>query len=501
MPDLRASFYRELAARVTGLNEYLPQWEFTPVQQTLRESLADEALFGGAAGGGKSAGLLTIGRLDHKRVLAVRVQLTDVKKTLVEKAIEIFGHANRYYNRSDFVWRWPDGHVFQFGHVKSSRSDKSGNLSTDYDAVVADELTEMTLHEYLNLRRSLRTGRTGQRTRSMAATNPGGLGNDWVMERWAAWIDDAHPKPAKPGELRWYARLGDKDTEVHGPHPIMYRGERILPLSRTFIPARVRDNPHIDPQYIANLQALPEPFRSQQLYGDWKIGLIEDANQVIPRKWLRAAMNRWKPREGRLGPAEIGLDVAAGGSAQTVAARRYFNWWAELQKVPGALTPLGSDVLMLVLQDLLAGGTANVDAIGVGLATIQAARDAGLEPRMRPIKFGDGSPDLDRSRTMGFANVRASGFWQLRELLDPDRELEPGEELPEIPPDPELFTDLTAPKFKLQGGRILIEKKDDVAKRIGRSPDCGDAVVLSCSAPRGFDMERYSRTLLAGDQG
>ena len=42
----------------------------------------------------------------------------------------------------------------------------------------------------------------------------------WVKKRWAAWVDDKHPNPAKPGELRWYVNLNDEDTEVAGEHDI-----------------------------------------------------------------------------------------------------------------------------------------------------------------------------------------------------------------------------------------------------------------------------------------
>jgi len=49
----------------------------------------------------------------------------------------------------------------------------------------------------------------------------------------------------------------------------------------------------------------------------------------------------------------------------------------------------------------------------------------------------------------------------------------------ELPPDRELLADLTAPRWSVQGGRIKIESKDEIIKRIGRSPDCADAVVLA----------------------
>src|SRR5262249_9345414 len=51
------------------------------------------------------------------------------------------------------------------------------------------------------------------------------------------------PHPAQPGELRWYARIDDKEIEVADRSPLLHEGEVILPASRTFISARLADNP------------------------------------------------------------------------------------------------------------------------------------------------------------------------------------------------------------------------------------------------------------------
>jgi hypothetical protein len=492
--DLRVTFFKDIGQIVTGKSAALPDWEPTPRQRQAMESEADELLYGGAAGGGKSELLLAMGRRKHRRTLAVRRTYAMLKTTLIERSIERFGQAHKYFNRSDHAWRWPDGQVFQFGHVQ--HEDSIGiYLSTEYDLIGFDEVTQFTLGQYLGLRRSLRSG-NNQRCRSVACTNPGGLGNDWVMERWGAWLNESHPNPAKPGELRWYVRINDKDTEVPGPEPVDHDGEVLLPLSRTYIPAQVSDNPHVSKLYRAQLQALSEPFRSQQLHGDWKVGLIEDAYQVIPRRWLRAAMDRWKPRTGDLGAGQLGVDVAAGGRDQTVVARRHGNWFDELDKTPGAQTPTGKDCLKQFLPWLAKGFNANVDAIGVGLATLEAADAAGVRSLVHGITFSEGTDETDMSGSMGFGNIRALAYWRFRELLDPDRELADGEEPPEIPPDPELFTDLTSPKFEARGGRIFIESKADIHKRIGRSPDSGDAVVLTCvPALNDFDPALYAKIL------
>ncbi|MGW2770041.1 hypothetical protein [Streptomyces sp. NPDC001275] len=80
----------------------------------------------------------------------------------------------------------------------------------------------------------------------------------------------------------------------------------------------------------------------------------------------------------------------------------------------------------------------------------------------------------------GFVNARSAADWRMRELLDPAYE-------PEImlPPDDELLADLTAPMWDTTTGvppRIRMEPKEDLLKRMGRSPDRGDAVVMAFSA-------------------
>jgi hypothetical protein len=79
-----------------------------------------------------------------------------------------------------------------------------------------------------------------------------------------------------------------------------------------------------------------------------------------------------------------------------------------------------------------------------------------------------------RSGTLEFANVRALAWWLMREALDPAS----GRDVA-LPPDPELLADLTAPRWAYGLNGIRVESKEDVVARLGRSPDCGDAVVLS----------------------
>src|SRR5262249_58022080 len=94
----------------------------------------------------------------------------------------------------------------------------------------------------------------------------------------ASGVADTHPRPAKPGEIRWYAMVDGREVEREDGQEFIHKGETIRPKSRTFIPARLLDNPYLMATgYGATLQALPEPLRSQLLYGDFSIGRPDDA--------------------------------------------------------------------------------------------------------------------------------------------------------------------------------------------------------------------------------
>ena len=85
-----------------------------------------------------------------------------------------------------------------------------------------------------------------------------------------------------------------------------------------------------------------------------------------------------------------------------------------------------------------------------------------------------GSDARDKSEQLGFINLRAEWWWKLREALDPAS----GQDLA-IPDDRELMVDLCTPRWKPSARGIQIESKDEIKKRIGRSPDKGDSLVYA----------------------
>ena len=227
---------------------------------------------------------------------------------------------------------------------------------------------------------------------------------------------------------------------------------------------------------------MPEPLRSILLYGDFRAVMEDDPWQVIPTTWIEAAQARWKP-----GPEPgahldaIGVDVARGGPAQTVIAKRYGSWFAPLIKIAGRQTIDGPSVAALIYQEYVPGCAINVDigatAGGGAYESLRCYRDI-IDP-INPINNAQSVDMRDRSGKYRLINVRAAAYWKLRECLDPVH----GENLA-LPPDSELLADLCAPRYKLTASGIQLEAKEDIVKRLGRSPDAADAVVL-CNWWRG----------------
>ena len=459
-------------------------------QELALKSEADELYFGGIAGCGKTFLLLMCGATEHQSTIIFRREYTQLDD-LIEKSRELLGQTAASFNGIKNVWRdVPGGRRIKFGACARD-ADLDKYQGREYDLVAFDEIATFTEHQYLFLSSWNRTIKKGQRVRIIGAGNPP-LRSEffWVKRRWGPWLEENHPNPAEPGELRWFARIDDKDVEVDGPDEIEHEGETIKPMSRTFIPGVMLDE--LREEYTAKLQRLKEPMRSQLLYGDFSIAEDDQALQVIPTSWVRLAMERWenmeKPEDALL--TTMGVDVARGGDDQTIISKLYGNnYFGELQKFSGKQTKTGGEVAALVLdnirKDEYTMKTENgreiekkpmivLDLSGIGASPYDIIVEGGFE--VDGFKGGEASIYTDISGELGFFNRRAEAYWNFMEALDP----ESGKDIA-LPRDDELMADLTAPTWKTatNGKDIVIEKKEDIKKRIGRSTDCGDAVVMA----------------------
>lgn len=443
---------------------------------------ANTVLYGGSGGGGKSALIAGKALYQHRRSLIVRKHYADLEKGggLIDEVLKFHGSRDGFSGGGSARLRFGDDKVVTFAGV-ANPGDEFKFQGQPRDLLAVDEATQISEHVVRFLMGWVRSEVPGQRTQTLLATNPP-LDNtgDWVIGMFRPWLDLTHPKPAAPGELRWFVVDPDgRDFEVSGPEPHHFPGHArpVLPQSRTFIPAKLDDNPFLlhDSGYRATQDSLPEPLRSAIRDGNFMLARQDDEYQVIPTDWIRQAQARWTPDPPSHAPmSAIAVDPAQGGADHTVISSRYDGWFAPLIAVPGVETPTGNEVAGLIVAHRRNAATVIVDmGGGYGGATALRLKDSGID--VMPYKGASAISVRTNDQAYGFHNTRAAAYWRFREALDPSQD---GGSPVALPDDPELVSDLTALRFEIGPRGIKITPKDKIVEKLGRSPDRGDAVVM-----------------------
>jgi hypothetical protein len=204
-----------------------------------------------------------------------------------------------------------------------------------------------------------------------------------------------------------------------------------------------------------------------------------DEDGVIPLSWVELANERWRAWDeaGRLipdGRRTCGVDVARSGSDKTVISIRLGDVVSDLRHTSkeDTMQTTGRVKGALANPDH-AGMLPVVDVIGIGAGVVDRLREMGVT--VEAFNASERTKRRDVTREMGFTNCRSASWWNMREMLDPSRGFEVA-----LPPDDKLTGDLTAPHWRVvSGGNIQVESKEDIKKRLGRSPDDGDSVVMA----------------------
>lgn len=472
-------------------------------------SEADELLYGGAAGGGKTDLITGLAALAHTKSIIFRREFTQFAE-IRDRMDELYGPVGSY-NSNDKKWKLRDGSMVELGYVQHA-SDWKKYKGRPHDFVAFDELTEWPRDLYRILIAWNRTAKLGQRCRVVSTTNPPTDPEQmWVVDEWAPWLDPKFPDPAEEGELRWYVYDGDDVRWVDGPEPVTLtdkdgKEETLTPKSRTFIRAMLGNNPYLERTgYGKVLDALPQELREAFKHGKFGLAMKSAPMQVIPTAWIMAAQERWKTLQLGLDKDEgesasgytpnipltsLGVDPSRGGADQTVLAPRWGDYVGPLVVYEGSDSPDGDAVAGHVFKILEATGAPArcpviVDVIGIGASVYDSCKQ-----HFRTVAFSSSfkSTKKDRSGKFGFLNKRAEAYWRLRELLDPNKGNDGEPSTLALPDDPVLLADLAAPTYKLSRGGIQIEEKKDIAKRLGRSPDRGDAVVMAFEEGQSLSM-------------
>ena len=233
-------------------------WRPQPRQAEFMSRPEPEALYGGAAGGGKSDALVIEAlrqvHIPHYRALILRKtypQLSD----LVDKSQVYYHRAfpQAQYNATAHVWNFPSGAKIYFGSMQYTK-DRTNYQGKAFDFIGFDELTHFEWEEYSYMMSRNRPTGPGTRVYMRATTNPGGIGHGWVKARFIT--------PAPPG------------TPIVEEHTVRLPDgtEQKLQRSRVFIPSSIFDNPALlanDPGYLASLASMPEAEKQALLYGSW----------------------------------------------------------------------------------------------------------------------------------------------------------------------------------------------------------------------------------------
>ena len=230
---------------------YIPH-KPTPKQLAFLLLGNQEALYGGAAGGGKSDALLmaALQYVDKPNysALLLRRSFTDLSLpgALMDRARTWLMPTEATWRDSLKTWHFPSGASLTFGYLEKP-GDEYRYQSTEFQMIGFDELTQFTENQYRYLFSRLRRSQDAEMPlRMRSASNPGGIGHEWVRERFI----DAE---------------GSVDTRI-------------------FIPASLPDNPYLDQEaYLESLNQLDPLTRQQLLAGDWS---ARQPGTLFKREWF-----------------------------------------------------------------------------------------------------------------------------------------------------------------------------------------------------------------------
>jgi predicted phage terminase large subunit-like protein len=265
--------------------KYVP-WKPSPHQAAFLLVPHKEAFYGGAAGGGKSIALLMAALMyvEHPgyNALILRKTFADLNQpeALIDISKEWLSGTDAKWNAGEHKWTFPSGAVLQFGHLEHE-DDKLKYQGAAYHFVGFDELTQFHETQYTYLFSRMRRRKTDAHTfpiRMRAAANPGGVGHEWVRDRFIITDDEWLDKTDLAGE------------------PL--EREMKKRANRIFIPSGLGDNPFLDQdEYRESLDNLDHVTRAQLLNGDWDIA---GQGNMFKREWFDNRIISEVPRDVNL---------------------------------------------------------------------------------------------------------------------------------------------------------------------------------------------------------
>lgn len=430
----------------------------------------DEILLAGSAGSGKSEAAIGYALLHVDVARFVRSTVGELSSILA-RIEQLVGSVD---GRRQDKGEWKIEPPFGFGQ-KGMRVEWAGISEPGarlkwqgrpFSMIVWDDVASGTMKrddiEYLDQWR--RSTSPNMRTLLCYTANaPTSQDSLWLRDEiFAPWLSpDYTGERAVPGEIRYFLRGEEVPAGTEGA------------TSRTVVRSKTADNVrYIRSGYVQKLQNAPSEHLRQLLANDdWENAWREDDPMaVIPSSWVDAAVARWAP-DAPCGLDAIGIDVARGGKDRSTIARRHGNWFNAPIVIPGSETPTGQALAARVLAVHERGGVAFIDATGVGSSPYDILRE---KVATSGVIFGAGTDELDATQSFGFSNIRSLLWWRMREMLNPES-MNPIA----LPPDEALKRELCMPRYELRGGKLFVEDRASIIKRLGKSPDIATAYILA----------------------
>jgi predicted phage terminase large subunit-like protein len=262
---------------------------------------ADIAIYGGAAGAGKTFALLMealrhVGRVANFTTVIFRRTMPQITNpgALWDESLNLYRWTGGLRHLVAREWRWSRGGKIKFAHLQFDSTVYTWQ-GAQIALICFDELTHFTKHQFFYMI-SRNRSTCGIRPYIRATCNPDA--DSWVAEFVAWWIDPetGFPIPERAGVLRYFVRVSDEIVWADRPEDLLQYLPRPgdlppgfdlpQPISVTFIPATVFDNPallQVNPEYLASLMSLPLLERERLLGGNWKIRPA--AGLYFKRQW------------------------------------------------------------------------------------------------------------------------------------------------------------------------------------------------------------------------
>lgn len=460
----------------------MPEITVSPKQRTAFDLLSDpyvvELLFGGGAGGGKSWLVCLWAVIECRRYPGIRIGLgrkdiSNLRKTTaltllteVHPALGVREADYRYSALVDPGVYYNNGSAIVFVDLAPAPSDPN------FDRLGSLNLTHNIIEEAGEIVVKARSVFTSRKNRK--------LNKDYGITGKTILTCNPSPNFVREEFYDPYIKLGAGDHQLWDHGRVEVHG-RLETARRAFIRSLPTDNPFLSQNYLETLRQLPETERRRLLEGDWDFD--DDDSKLYKVHLLRTV-------ESAEGDVYGGCDPSRGGDGCIFTAKQgktvIDQQRLEIPKTPNL--DIGTFVAERYIEFCDSHGIgydrAAVDAVGIGASVY----DACMRLRFYVQAFNAGSTEgvrvLDRHGQVAddryhgdggvplFNNIRSQNLYDMAQAMHTG-ELNVIEDLPYLD---ELKKDMAAHTFEVRERQTVVESKQKLKKRLGRSPDYLDSL-------------------------